>query len=90
MQEDHWRASSWQRREVRGAGFKFNTKDQADMHLCTMEAIADFVGVDDGRDMRMLVKRGVGSMGRTIERTDRQTDRVVRTVRIIQTVAIPQ
>ena len=37
--------------------YKFNTKDQADMYLCTTEAIADFVGVECGRDMRMLVKR---------------------------------
>jgi hypothetical protein len=39
--------------------YKFNTKDQADMYLCTTEAIADFVGVEYGRDMRMLlVKHG--------------------------------
>jgi hypothetical protein len=38
--------------------YKFNTKDQSDMYLCTMEAIADFVGVEYGRDMRMLVKHG--------------------------------
>jgi hypothetical protein len=36
--------------------YKFNTKDKANMYLCTMEAIADFVGVEYGRDMRMLVK----------------------------------
>jgi hypothetical protein len=36
--------------------YKFNTKDQADMYLCTTKAIADFVGVEYGRDMRMLVK----------------------------------
>jgi hypothetical protein len=36
--------------------YKFNTKDQADMYLRTTEAIADFVGVEYGRDMRMLVK----------------------------------
>jgi len=36
---------------------KFNTKDQAGVHLCTAEAIADFVGVEHGRDMRMLVKK---------------------------------
>jgi hypothetical protein len=28
------------------------------MHLRTTEAIADFVGVEYGRDMRMLVKHG--------------------------------
>jgi hypothetical protein len=38
--------------------FKFNTKDQADMYLRTAEAIADFVGVEYSRDMRMLVKHG--------------------------------
>jgi hypothetical protein len=38
--------------------YKFNTKDQADMYLLTTEAIADFVGVKYGRDMRMLVKHG--------------------------------
>jgi hypothetical protein len=38
--------------------YKFNTKDQADMYLCTREAIADFVGVEYGRDMMMLVKHG--------------------------------
>jgi len=36
---------------------KFNAKDQADMHLRTAEAISDFVGVEHGRDMRMLVKK---------------------------------
>jgi len=36
--------------------YKFNTKDQADMYLQTTEAIADFVGVEYGRDMRMLAK----------------------------------
>jgi hypothetical protein len=30
--------------------YKFNTKDQADMYLCTTEAIADFVGVEYGRE----------------------------------------
>jgi len=39
--------------------FKYNTKDQADMYLRTTEAIADYVGVEYGREMRMLVKRGV-------------------------------
>jgi Zinc knuckle len=38
--------------------YKTNTKDQADMYLRTTEAIADYVGVEYGRDMRMLVKRG--------------------------------
>jgi hypothetical protein len=28
------------------------------MYLCTTEAIANFVGVEYGRDMRMLVKHG--------------------------------
>jgi len=37
--------------------YKFNTKDQVDMYLRTTEAIADFVGVEYGRDMRMLVKK---------------------------------
>jgi len=36
---------------------KFNAKDQADMHLRTAEAIADFVGVEHGRDTRMLAKK---------------------------------
>jgi hypothetical protein len=36
--------------------YKFNTKDQADMYLRTTEAIANFVGVEYGRDIRMLVK----------------------------------
>jgi len=31
--------------------YKFNTKDQADMYLRTTEAIADFVGVEYGRDI---------------------------------------
>jgi hypothetical protein len=38
--------------------YKFNTKDQADMYICTTEAVANFVGVEYGRDMRMLVKHG--------------------------------
>jgi len=37
--------------------YKFNAEDQADMYLRTTEAIADFVGVEYGRDMRMLVKK---------------------------------
>jgi len=36
---------------------KFKAKDQADVHLRTAEAIADFAGVEHGRDMRMLVKK---------------------------------
>jgi len=36
---------------------KFNAEDQADMCLRTAEAIADFVGVEHGGDMRMLVKK---------------------------------
>jgi hypothetical protein len=38
--------------------YKFNTKDQADMYLRTTEVITDFVGVEYGRDMRMLVTHG--------------------------------
>jgi hypothetical protein len=38
--------------------YKFNTKDQADMYLCTTEAIVDFVGIQYGKYMRMLVKHG--------------------------------
>jgi hypothetical protein len=34
------------------------TKDQTDMYLRTTEVIADFVGIEYGRDMRMLVKHG--------------------------------
>jgi len=37
--------------------YKFNAKDQADICLCTTEAIADFVGVEHGKDMWMLVKK---------------------------------
>jgi hypothetical protein len=33
-------------------------KEEADMYLCTTEAIANFMGVEYGRDMRMLVKHG--------------------------------
>jgi len=36
---------------------KFNAEDQADMCLRTAEAIADFAGVECGRDMRMLAKK---------------------------------
>jgi hypothetical protein len=38
--------------------YKFNAKDQTDMYLCITEAIANFVGIEYGRDMRMLVKHG--------------------------------
>jgi hypothetical protein len=38
--------------------YKCNTKDQADMYIRTTEAIADFVSIEYGRDMRMLVKHG--------------------------------
>jgi hypothetical protein len=38
--------------------YKSHTKDQADMYLRTTEAIADYVGVEYSRDMRMLVKKG--------------------------------
>jgi hypothetical protein len=39
--------------------YKFNKKEKADMYLRTTEGIANFVGVDYGRDsMRMLVKHG--------------------------------
>jgi hypothetical protein len=41
-----------------GLLYKFNTKDQADMYLRITEVIADFVDVEYGRDIRMLVKRG--------------------------------
>jgi len=36
---------------------KFNAKVQADVCLRTAEAIADFVGVERGGDMRMLAKK---------------------------------
>jgi Zinc knuckle len=38
--------------------YKFNTRDQADMYLRTTQKIAQFVGVQYGREMKMLVKRG--------------------------------
>ena len=38
--------------------YKFNTKDQADKYLRTTEAIADYVGIKYGRNMRMLMKHG--------------------------------
>ena len=38
--------------------YKSDTRDQADMYLRTTEAIADYVGVEYSRDMRMLVKNG--------------------------------
>jgi len=36
---------------------KFNAEDQADVHLRTAEAIADFAGVEHGRDIRTLAKK---------------------------------
>jgi hypothetical protein len=55
--------------------YKFNTKDQADMYLHTTEAIADFVGVEYGRDTRMLVKHGTEKTftGPRIPRSDDTT-----------------
>jgi hypothetical protein len=44
--------------ELGGLVYKFNSKDQADLYLRTTEAIADYVGVEYGRNMRMLVKYG--------------------------------
>jgi hypothetical protein len=44
--------------ELGGLVYKFNSKDQADLYLRTTEAIADYVGVEYGRNMRMLVKHG--------------------------------
>jgi hypothetical protein len=41
-----------------GLVYKFNIKDQADMYLRTTEAIINFVGVEYGGDMRMMVKHG--------------------------------
>ena len=38
--------------------YKSDTKDQADMYLRTTDAIADYVGVEYSKDMRMLVKKG--------------------------------
>jgi hypothetical protein len=38
--------------------YTLNIKDQADVNLRTTEAIADSVGVESGRDGRMLVKHG--------------------------------
>ena len=38
--------------------YKFNTKNQADLYLHTTEAIANYVGVEYGRNMQMLVKNG--------------------------------
>jgi hypothetical protein len=39
--------------------YKTNAKDQVDMYLHITEAIADYVGVQYGQDMRMLVKRSI-------------------------------
>jgi hypothetical protein len=36
--------------------YKSNTKDSADMYIRTTEAVADYVGKEYGKDMRMLVK----------------------------------
>ncbi len=38
--------------------YKSHTKDQADMYIRTTDAIADHVGMEYSRDMRMLVKKG--------------------------------
>ena len=38
--------------------YVFNRKDQADKYLHATEAIANYVGVEYGRNMRMLVKNG--------------------------------
>ena len=37
--------------------YKSETRDQADTYLCTTEAIADYVGGEYSKDMRMLVKK---------------------------------
>jgi hypothetical protein len=42
--------------------YKVNTKDQADMYIRTTEAIGDYVGVEYGWNMRILVNHlGQGS-----------------------------
>jgi hypothetical protein len=38
--------------------FKSDTKDQVAMYLRSTDAIADYVGVEYSRDMRMLIKKG--------------------------------
>jgi hypothetical protein len=38
--------------------YKVNTKDQADMYIRTMEATGDYVGVEYGWNMRILVNQG--------------------------------
>jgi hypothetical protein len=55
--------------------YKFNIKDQTDMYLRTTEAIADFVGIEYDRDMRMLVKHGTEKTftGPRIPRSDNTT-----------------
>ena len=39
--------------------YESDTKDQADLYRRTTDAIADYVGVEYSKDMRMLIKRGV-------------------------------
>ena len=39
--------------------YKVHTKDQGESYLHTTEHLADYVGVELGRDMRMLVKKGL-------------------------------
>jgi hypothetical protein len=36
--------------------YKSNTKDSADMYIRTTEVVADYIGKEYGKDMRMLVK----------------------------------
>jgi hypothetical protein len=38
--------------------YKVNTKDQADMYIRTTEAIGDYVAVEYGWNMRLLVNQG--------------------------------
>ena len=39
--------------------FKSDVKEGGDLYFCTKETIADYVGVEYGKDMRALVKHGV-------------------------------
>ena len=39
--------------------FKSDVKEAGDLYFCTKEGIADYVGVEYGKDMRALVKHGV-------------------------------
>ena len=39
--------------------YKVHTKDQGESYIRTTEELADYVGVELGRDMRMLVKKGI-------------------------------